>query len=195
MLNNRARGQALPKSLTSILFFLCLILVACGGVDSPEPGATLPQSPQPQPTEANLGESFSLTVGQSATIEGTGLTLTFEMVERDGRCPSAVICKSNGPVVVIISAVGDDLPLTTFTMNPDPALAALDGISPNIFSLEGYEIELTAVTPYPEQPEDIMNLVYTAALIVTESNLEEGNVIETTMDNPFVLEIGQTAAI
>lgn len=131
---------------------------------SPESQAT--SSSQPEIIEAGLDEAFTLTVGQSIKITETDIAISFEGVERDGRCPAAVICAEDGPVIIVVSATEGESQPTSFTMNPDPQLARLEGIPPNTFSFEGYEIELTAVEPYPEQPEDILYFPYTATLIV-----------------------------
>jgi hypothetical protein len=159
------------KSLTFLLL-LCLILAACiEDRPLPPPPSLTPDPNSIPPTEPVQNETvistpFAVDVGQSVYFSQIDLTITFESVERDGRCPSAVICSENGPVVIIISAqIGENQP-TTFTMNPDPQLAQQSGIPPNIFTYQGYEIELTAVTPYPEQPEDLLNLPYTATLVI-----------------------------
>jgi hypothetical protein len=54
-------------------------------------------------------------------------------------------------------------------MNPDPILASYEGIAPNTYTLVVYEIELTAVNPHPEVPEDIMNMNYEATFVVTKA--------------------------
>jgi hypothetical protein len=146
----------------AFLAVCCLMLAACQSDTQP----TNTPVPQSESIDAGLDEPFTLSVGESVTLADTALTLTFEMVERDGRCPSAVDCAESGPVVVIISAVQGTEQPTTFTMNPDPQLAQLSGMPPNKMMYQGYEIELTAVNPYPEQPEDLLNLPYTVTLIV-----------------------------
>jgi hypothetical protein len=173
-LNNKKRSQVFRLSLTSSFFLLSLIILAACGADipsdqTPEPEAAPTDTDQPQVNTAVLNQPFTLLVGQSATLDGTGLSITFERVERDGRCPTAVDCVADGPVVVIVSAEQQGAPTTTFTMNPDPILASFEGIAPNTYTLVGYEIELTAVNPHPEVPEDIMNMNYEATFVVTKA--------------------------
>jgi len=120
---------------------------------------------QPTPKSAELNQPFTLAVSESITITGTELTVIFEMVERDGRCPSGVECAEEGPVVIIVSAVLGDQDPTTFEMN---LILHFADTYPNIVTYQGYEIELTAVDPFPEQPEELMNLPYTATLIVRQ---------------------------
>lgn len=166
----------------AFLFIIIFALAACqtDAISDPTPGSqespTLTQEPDSEPgsppeqMNAALDGPFTLAVGQGVTLDGTELTVTFEMVAGDGRCPSAVNCAEEGPVVVMISVVEGDQTAETFEMNPDPQLARLSGMPPNIVTYQGYEIELTAVDPFPEQPEDLMNLPYTATLIVRQDD-------------------------
>jgi hypothetical protein len=164
------------KYLPVILLLFGLVLAGCGGDD--ETPTTVPGNNPPAgsteippdilPTETGntaLGQPFTLLVSESTVVDGTGMTITFEMVERDGRCPSAVDCVEDGPVVVLISVAEGDKSVAEYEMNPDANLAALMGI-PNIVPYGEYQIELTAVDPHPEQPEDLMNLPYQVTLIV-----------------------------
>ena len=161
----------MSKRITLTTILLLLVLVACIKEDPQEfpPAPTLTPAPtQTSPSEyvVNLETPFTLAVGQRAVVQETELAITFESIERDGRCPSAVTCSEDGPVIIIVSLkLGENQP-TTLTMNPDPEMARLSGIPPNTFNYEGYGIELTAVEPYPVQPEDNENLPYTATFIV-----------------------------
>ena len=40
----------------------------------------------------SLGQPFELRVGRSATVAGEGLTVSFEAVSSDSRCPTGVQC-------------------------------------------------------------------------------------------------------
>ena len=44
----------------------------------------------PARVQASLGQEFTLKLGQSARIQSEGLTLTFNDVSEDSRCPSGV---------------------------------------------------------------------------------------------------------
>jgi hypothetical protein len=163
--------MTIKRTCCTLLFILCLILAACQSDSSSDLTPGSQESPNPeQLDDAALGEPFTLAVGQSLAIGGTELTVTFDMVERDGRCPSAVNCAEEGPVVIVISVSAVGQTAETFEMNPDPQLAQFAGMPPNIVTYQGYEIELTAVDPFPEQPEDLMNLPYTATLIVRQDD-------------------------
>jgi len=58
-----------------ILVVLAAVLVGCGG-----------------PTEVNIDQDFTLGIGESVTIENTGITITFEDVLEDSRCPINAAC-------------------------------------------------------------------------------------------------------
>jgi hypothetical protein len=58
-----------------LLVVLAAALVGCGG-----------------PTEVSIDQDFALAFGKSAAIEGTGITVTFEDVLEDSRCPINAVC-------------------------------------------------------------------------------------------------------
>ena len=58
---------------------------------------------------AGIDESFSLAVGETASVEATDLSLSFVAVERDSRCPKDVTCIVAGEaVVVFVARVGGE---------------------------------------------------------------------------------------
>ena len=58
------------------------------------------RNPSQPPTP--LGVSFDLTPGNSATLSN-GLTLTFNAVTEDSRCPIGVFCVSAGDATVVVT--------------------------------------------------------------------------------------------
>ena len=75
------------RALTPLLF-----LAACASG-----GANAPSSPT-----AALNEEFTLAPGQTATVNGANLRLTFERVREDSRCPTGVTCIWEGDAVVVL---------------------------------------------------------------------------------------------
>ena len=73
--------------ITSILAFAVLAAAGCA---SPV---------QPQVT---LGQPFDLKAGQSASLDN-GLTLTFDRVTSDSRCPINALCIVAGEAVVVLT--------------------------------------------------------------------------------------------
>src|SRR5262245_20681798 len=53
--------------------------------------------------QAKLGDSFSLKVGESTRIDEVEVTLTFQKVSSDSRCPKDVTCIQAGEAVVVLS--------------------------------------------------------------------------------------------
>ena len=52
-----------------------------------------------------LGEEFSLALGEKIEIKSENLTLHFQSVPEDYRCPTQVDCESEGQAIVVIEAV------------------------------------------------------------------------------------------
>jgi len=58
------------------------------------------------PGDVPLGREFVLEPGESATVEGTDVRITFQRVVEDSRCPVDVVCVRAGDAVVALT-VGD----------------------------------------------------------------------------------------
>ena len=76
------------RSLTTTLV---LLLAACRS----EPTA-------PTTRDAQLGDRFTLAVGQTAAIAATPLTVTFARVLSEGRCPANVMCIWEGTAEYVL---------------------------------------------------------------------------------------------
>ncbi len=74
------------------LMTLPLFLAACASG-----GSNSPTSPTP-----GLNEEFTLAPGQTATVNGTNVRLTFDRVREDSRCPTGVNCIWEGDAVVVL---------------------------------------------------------------------------------------------
>jgi hypothetical protein len=77
-----------------------------------------------------LGESFSLAVGESESIDGEDLILTFDGVARDNRCPKGVQCIVAGAAtVVLVAEIGGETRELTLDVPPGgSASERLDGL-------------------------------------------------------------------
>ncbi len=76
----------------------------------------------PESIQADVGEEFTLTPGQSASITGTKLTITLVSIPTDGRCPLEIECTESGPVTIVVTVQLDsdapqELVFQTFTDN------------------------------------------------------------------------------
>lgn len=75
------------RAMTPLLF-----LAACASG-----GGNGPTAPNP-----GLNEEFTLAPGQTASVNGTNVQLTFDRVSEDSRCPTDVNCIWEGDAVVVL---------------------------------------------------------------------------------------------
>ena len=103
-----------------------------------------------------LNTEFILEPGESMRIEGAALTVRFNGVSGDSRCPADVFCIQGGDAVVRITARSDssthDYELHTGNMRP----VQHDAIT----------IALVQLSPYPFSSRTIQPDEYRATLIV-----------------------------
>lgn len=140
--------------------FLAFLLASCqtAGPSAPEPAA--------------LNTEITLAPGQSTTVTGSDLTVTFHGVISDERCPSQVECAASGPVTLSLSVQQGDGNPTDFTLQ---TFTDQTGRSPNV-QFEGvtnraeagdYLIQIAGVTPYPESSvTEIQASDYRVALFI-----------------------------
>ena len=131
------------------------------------------QSAKPLPSiTATTNSEFTLASTQSATITDADLSITFNSVLSDDRCPSEVECAASGPVTVSLSVKQGnenamELTLQTFTdQNGRAPDREFEGIEDRA-DLGDYLLQITGVTPYPKDPTiPIEPSEYQATLIV-----------------------------
>lgn len=103
---------------------------------------------------------MSVQAGQTSGVADTPLTVTFERVSEDSRCPATALCITSGQVV---------LQLTVRQSSRAPAdplsLATVPGR--DAAEVAGYRFTLEGVTPYPvRSPAEIAPGDYRASLRV-----------------------------
>lgn len=119
--------------MTRAVLVLTLLLGACSS--SPK---------TPEPIEVPLGKPFVLQFGQSATITGTPLRLTFREPPADSRCPTtaSVKCVWAGSATVRLEvssgATSSTVSLQTNAMHGDGTREAL---------ALGYRLDLLSLEP------------------------------------------------
>jgi hypothetical protein len=91
------------------------------------------------PVAASVGGPFVLAPGQTATVPGHDLTITFLAVQEDSRCPRDVVCvwSGNARVQLEVAREGVELPVglnTAVEPNAAPVgddlLVVLEGLVP-----------------------------------------------------------------
>jgi hypothetical protein len=114
-----------------------------------------------------LGESFTLGIGESATIDDQNLTLTFAGVIRDVRCPTLVNCAENGPVEIAVTLQIQGGEAIRYEMNPKEVPESYVWAPHQVGYFE-YLVELMSVDPHPEMPEDTVDFDdYRATFMIT----------------------------
>ncbi len=142
---------------------MALILVGCKPA-TPPPPITIP-----------VGAEFSLAPGQSATLEGAGLTIQLISVGSDERCPSGIECAVSGPVTMTISVqkgssqTPTQIVLQSFTDNDGRAPEMeFEGIQDRV-TFGGFQIKAAGVLPYPvKQKNEIKASDYRVSFVVTK---------------------------
>jgi hypothetical protein len=141
--------------------FLVTALIA-GASCAPEVGAKT----------VSLGESFSLAVGQSASIDGEDLAIEFIDVVADSRCPSDVVCIWQGEAACLVeiaySGTGPQIVLTYPGLTQEPSETQF---GPYLFTF--------GVEPYPEEGKEIEKSEYRLNLVVTKAPPLSGGILVT----------------
>jgi hypothetical protein len=117
--------------------------------------------PPPGPTvEAEL----NLTYGATATLPELGLTITFQEVLEDSRCPADVLCAWAGwvRIALVVQATGEppvSLEVTALTDDRGNTMAPPgSGEAQPHATYAHYHLTLVQVTPYPARHDDLPDL-------------------------------------
>jgi hypothetical protein len=90
----------------------------------------------------SVAEKIELKVGESARLGSSDLTVVFEKVDSDGRCPKGVQCVWEGDAVVRLSIGRAKEGRTTALLHTQP-----DG--ERAVEAGGFRLRLEALNPYP----------------------------------------------
>jgi hypothetical protein len=111
------------------------------------------------PTTPSVGEPFRLAPGQTATVEGQGLEVTFQVVEQDSRCPVDVTCVWEGDATVKVSIAQPPRPPQEFELHTAGSLAQR-------VTYGDFQVELRDLQPRPRSTSEIPRDQYRALLAV-----------------------------
>lgn len=141
----------------SLIAFACIALAACSTNDVTAPVAAPNEPAAAAAVSAQLGQPFELRIGQQATIAGEGLTVSFQAVPEDSRCPTGVQCvwAGNARVQIVLSKDGKAAGMELNT-----------NLDPRTGTYLNYEIELVALNPYPTSKGPIAQSQYRATFVV-----------------------------
>ncbi len=118
-----------------------------------------------QPTEDSikLNEEFDMKYGQVVVMDAGKIKFHFSSVAEDSRCPKSVQCVWEGNAMIIVDGYATDGQSGSVMLNTHKGDETRFPAKGNF---AGYEVELIALTPYPEKAEPINQADYVARLIV-----------------------------
>jgi hypothetical protein len=102
-------------------------------------GTACSSSPTAPSPVVDVGQRFEIGPGDTVAVKDAGLSLRFERVVTDSRCPGDAICITAGEAVLAftLSRSGSPVPLSLSTASPRQHVAA------------GWVLILSELTPYP----------------------------------------------
>jgi hypothetical protein len=131
-----------------LIFSFLLIAVAVAGCQSNEGRI-----------QASLDKEFSLSIGQTAEIKSEQLTLQFEGIQEDSRCPRGATCFWAGRVISALLINDNGLTSRIVLTEPRPT------DQPDANTYKQYEF-ISQVQPYPELGKQISKDDYRLLLTV-----------------------------
>jgi len=103
--------------------------------------ATACDESSPTGPTVSLDARFTLAPGETASVQGRGVTLRFEGVTGDSRCPGDAICITGGDAIVKVVASGDGNSLSLDLHTGDSSRASV--------TYGNVKVTLVELQPYP----------------------------------------------
>lgn len=132
------------------LIGLTAALAACAAPPSAAPRAAA------EAETVGADAPFTLAMGDRARVESPDVTIEFQSVESDSRCPRDVTCVWAGDAVAVVAVVAGD---------QREALRLHTNLEPRKAEALGVELELDDLSPYPVSTGKIAAADYRARLI------------------------------
>src|SRR5262249_9194304 len=107
-----------------------------------------------------LGQEFDLKINQEVLVEGEGLTVGFDSVLEDSRCPEGVVCVWSGNAKIRLKSSKQKQAPASVELNTHAG--------PKSSSFLNYEIRLVELKPRPKADKPVQSDEYNATLIVTK---------------------------
>lgn len=130
--------------MKEVIFLIVVLTIA--GCEDPIESA--------KPVEPEIGEDFTLKVGQEATFADKEFVITFKKILEDSRCPKGVTCVWSGNAQILIQFNEKEFQINTH-------------IDPETLPVGDYKITLTALDPYPRDKVKIEPENYAATFIIS----------------------------
>ena len=139
------------------------LVTACGGGNS---SAVSPSTQQQQSGGApiTLGAPFTLRVGARAVLADDALSVRFDSVTADSRCPSNVQCVRAGEAIVQLTLRAGAIDSTVRLQTPSaPARTAF---APSTATIGAYSVTFASLEPVPVAGQERRQADYVAHLVV-----------------------------
>ncbi|HEX4999245.1 MAG TPA: hypothetical protein VFY29_13545 [Terriglobia bacterium] len=143
------------KTYGKPVWFLAMLALALAC----KPGNAGQRSDPPAPQQA-LGQPFELKGGGTASLDGGKLTVVFEKVSGDSRCPVDVTCIWEGDATVSLRLKQADRDASSVEVHTSGRYA-------REVTYEKYRIRLQDLKPQPRANVPIEQKAYTATLVVS----------------------------
>jgi len=130
-----------------------LIAVCCGAAI-----AACGSSAAPTSQSVDVGSEFTLAPSSKATVKGSGIEVLFVGISEDSRCPRDATCVWAGQVKARLDIAVSKRPATPHEV--------LEGEGTTV---EGYQVKVLRVLPYPSTSTKIPPGGYRATLQVTRN--------------------------
>ena len=115
------------------------------------------------PGTVKVGESFTLRIGEAAKVEDAEVTVTFQEVSSDSRCPKDVNCIQAGEAVVVLALESADGKKTLVELAVPPG-----GASPAA-AFEALRVAVVELQPQTESTKSIDPSSYMATVRLTSN--------------------------
>lgn len=112
--------------------------------------------------KANLGQEFSLSIGQEAIITGEDLRVRFEDVLEDSRCPINVTCIWEGRASCLVRF--------TYEGVAHPVVLSEPGLSENAQNVFDDYTVILHLKPYPGEVKSISKTDYRLQLTINKQS-------------------------
>lgn len=113
-------------------------------------------------SQSLIEHELVLGIGQSKRIQGTTLTIRFEGVLEDSRCPINAFCSMQGNGQVALEVLNNDEQIQTVTLNTTE--------EPKSTTTTGYRLTLIALKPSRVEGKPIANGDYSIILHIEPLN-------------------------
>ena len=101
-------------------------------------------------------DPFEMALGDKATIEGTQISIKFDQLVSDSRCPSNVQCIHPGDAKVVMELYnGNDGGLQV--VGVIPGLVPTPYIGNDVIQFQDYRFQLLQLSPYPVDGSEIVS--------------------------------------